>query len=120
MRDPLWFLTRQWQLGEFQGEDAASPAFVSVTVQSGQLDGWQTGDDPVQRYDSRVPLEVVTEREPITPDLRTAIELGQALERRLTAAGLSAAVTHSGPPIRCPRSRHCLWPKPATPPWYAC
>ena len=28
VRDPLWFLTRQWQLGEFQGEDAASPAFV--------------------------------------------------------------------------------------------
>jgi hypothetical protein len=92
VRDPLWFLTRQWQLGEFQGEDAASPAFVSVTVRSGQLDGWQAGDGPVQRYDSRVPLEVVTEREPITADLRTAIELGQALERRLTAAGLSAAV----------------------------
>ena len=25
VRDPLWFLTRQWQFGEFQGEDAGSP-----------------------------------------------------------------------------------------------
>ncbi len=24
-RDPLWLLTRQWQFGEFHGEDAASP-----------------------------------------------------------------------------------------------
>jgi len=25
VRDPLWFLTRQWQFGEFKGEDAGSP-----------------------------------------------------------------------------------------------
>ena len=24
--DPLWLLARQWQTGEFQGEDAGSPA----------------------------------------------------------------------------------------------
>jgi hypothetical protein len=28
IRDPLWMLTRQWQFGEFQGEDAGSPAWV--------------------------------------------------------------------------------------------
>lgn len=26
LRDPLWLLTRQWQLGEFLGADAGSPA----------------------------------------------------------------------------------------------
>jgi hypothetical protein len=26
VRDPLWMLTRQWQLGEFTGEDAGSAA----------------------------------------------------------------------------------------------
>jgi len=30
--DPVWFLTRQWQLGERQGEDASSPVSVSVSV----------------------------------------------------------------------------------------
>src|SRR5438874_2611511 len=25
VRDPLWFLTRQWQFGEFEGDDAGSP-----------------------------------------------------------------------------------------------
>jgi hypothetical protein len=92
VRDPLWFLTRQWQLGEFQGEDAASPAYVSITMRSGELDGWQTGTGPTVAYNAGVPLEVVTEREPQTPDLRTAIELGQALERRLSSAGLSGAI----------------------------
>ena len=29
VRDPLWFLTRQWQYGEFEGEDAGSPIEVS-------------------------------------------------------------------------------------------
>jgi hypothetical protein len=92
IRDPLWMLTRQWQIGEFQGEDAASPAYVSVAIRSTRLDGWQTGDGASQPYDGATPLEVVTEREPVTPDLRTAVELGQALERRLTAAGLPVTV----------------------------
>ena len=28
--DPLWLLTRQWQTGEFQGEDAGSPVKARV------------------------------------------------------------------------------------------
>ena len=27
--DPLWLLARQWQLGEFQGEDNGSPIMAS-------------------------------------------------------------------------------------------
>jgi hypothetical protein len=29
--DPLWLMTRQWQLGEFQAEDAGSPVQVART-----------------------------------------------------------------------------------------
>ena len=28
--DPLWLLARQWQIGEFQGEDNGSPAVGAV------------------------------------------------------------------------------------------
>ena len=28
VRDPLWMLARQWQLGEFWGEDAGTPVRV--------------------------------------------------------------------------------------------
>ena len=30
VRDALWFLTRQWQFGEFRGEDAGSPVDARV------------------------------------------------------------------------------------------
>ena len=33
MHDPLWLLGRQWQLGEFEGEDAGTPLTVRVVTQ---------------------------------------------------------------------------------------
>ena len=58
--DPVWFLGRQWQLGEHQGEDASSP--VRVTH--------RTTVDPVDPYDGDprwdpqlVPPEAVVESE---------------------------------------------------------
>ena len=99
VRDPLWFLTRQWQLGEFQGEDAASPAFTTITTSTSTLDGWRSGDGPPVSYDGSAPLESVIEAEPTTPDLRTAVELGQALENRLGGAvdGVIAALRNAYP-----------------------
>jgi hypothetical protein len=99
VRDPLWFLTRQWQLGEFQGEDAASPAFTTITTSTSTLDGWRTGDGPLVSYDGSAPLESVIEAESTTPDLRTAVELGQALENRLGGAvdGVIAALRNAYP-----------------------
>ena len=32
--DPLWLLTRQWQVGEFQGEDAGMPVLARVRAQT--------------------------------------------------------------------------------------
>jgi hypothetical protein len=34
VRDPLWFLARQWQLGEFAGNDAGSPIQASYGVRT--------------------------------------------------------------------------------------
>jgi len=31
VHDATWLLARQWQFGEFQGEDAGTPVSVSVT-----------------------------------------------------------------------------------------
>ena len=38
VHDPVWFLGRQWQLGEHRGRDAASPALVHLTVTETPLD----------------------------------------------------------------------------------
>src|SRR5207245_7558878 len=34
VRDPVWMLTRQWQMGEFRGEDAGSPANVRIATKT--------------------------------------------------------------------------------------
>jgi hypothetical protein len=77
--DPLWMLTRQWQLGEFQGEDAGTPIQARVRATSALLTRHFLGERPKatdpeppvltgQAYDpSRTPLDVLVERRPMRP-----------------------------------------------------
>jgi hypothetical protein len=73
VRDPLWMLTRQWQLGEFKGEDSGSAAKVRVQIDAARLDRFAvkardpgTGEwKPAVPYDQSTPLEVQVERESI-------------------------------------------------------
>ena len=85
VRDPLWFLARQWQFGEFRGQDSASPAYVQYSISSSPLLSWQTGTTAPQALGAS-PLEVLVEAEPFTPDLATAVELGQQFEVFLAEA----------------------------------
>jgi hypothetical protein len=59
--DPAWFLARQWQLGEHQGEDAASPVRVNVVASRTPLDPYDKDPalDPMV-----VPAEAIIESEP--------------------------------------------------------
>ncbi len=41
--DPLWLLARQWQVGEFHGDDAAQPAVVRITGRSTPLATFRAG-----------------------------------------------------------------------------
>jgi hypothetical protein len=80
--DPVWFLTRQWQLGEHQGEDASSPVAVTVSVDHVPL----TYDPRRPTLDPTVvPAEALVEAEP--GDWWTMgrrIRLGRAAEPFLT------------------------------------
>src|SRR5688500_15736849 len=44
VHDPLWFLGRQWQLGEFEGEDAGTPLTVRVVTRTVAIDRSAAGD----------------------------------------------------------------------------
>ncbi len=65
--DPLWMLARQWQSGEFRGEDAATPIFMRLEGQMVQIDRWQVGPTgakgPVHTHDPQTPLEPIVEAE---------------------------------------------------------
>src|SRR5262245_36817717 len=101
LHDPLWLLGRQWQLGEFQGEDAGSPVVARVEADSFGLTRYlprplpTTGPATGQPFDARTtPLETIVEREPIVRaggvNLRVAADAGQHFRRLLVAAGLTA------------------------------
>ena len=82
VRDPLWFLTRQWQFGEFQGEDAASPIDVALGVRSAPVASLRIGTDDAV-YDPAVPIETRVEREPPTFDLALHMHASRVLSRLL-------------------------------------
>lgn len=65
VRDPLWMLTRQWQMGEFRGDDAGSPIFTKVRLETTRLRKYQPAGGPVEEFDDTIPLEARVERMPI-------------------------------------------------------
>jgi hypothetical protein len=87
VRDPLWFLTRQWQFGEFRGADGGSPAFATVTFQEATLVAWQSAGTPPRPLGRGAPFErqVLAEAYP-AEDLSLAVELGQLFEGLLPEA----------------------------------
>jgi hypothetical protein len=97
-------LARQWQFGEFKGDDAGSPAAAQLTVKSAPISRFHPGPlpaDPAQaRANSKdyipltVPLEALVEREPVRRlgqnNFRLAAEAGLHLLRILDAEGVGA------------------------------
>src|SRR2546423_11580218 len=65
VRDPLWMLTRQWQMGEFQGDDAASPIFAKVRIETTSFRKFQVADGPVEDFNEAIPLEAQVEQMPV-------------------------------------------------------
>jgi hypothetical protein len=94
VHDPLWFLGRQWQMGELLGEDAAFPVAVRVETAEHPLSRFRAGGGSPVDYDpSTIPLEAVVEREPPPPPtLRQRLDAWTRLVSLLTAASLTARI----------------------------
>jgi len=64
VHDPLWLLARQWQLGEFRGDDSGSPVVVDLSASTHQVDAWHTGSGDWQPWSpAATPLERLVEQE---------------------------------------------------------
>ena len=70
VRDAMFMLSRQWQMGEFQGDDAGSPATVKVQLSTTRLRGYKAAGGTVEPFDESLPLEARVERRtlPLTMD----------------------------------------------------
>ena len=96
VHDPVWLLARQWQLGEFQGEDSGSPVIAQWIGECARLSRYFSGPLPAvpkvsgARFDSNsIPLETLVECEPVRSAtgalqrLRFAVEASQHFLRCL-------------------------------------
>jgi len=72
VRDALWMLTKQWQMGEFRGSDAGSPVFAKLQVATTRPTKYRPDDKATQLLGDDVPFEAKVEHRPIplTLDLR--------------------------------------------------
>jgi hypothetical protein len=98
VRDPLWMLTRQWQFGEFGGEDAASCVSSRIAFQHEAMDRVAFRGAQTFPFDPQtIPLETKVEREqiPLTvresgadvfSDVLFAVQLGKKFLRMLQDA----------------------------------
>jgi hypothetical protein len=97
VRDALWMLTKQWQLGEFRGDDAGSPVLARICTGATQFDRFQPGAATVEPFPTALPLETVVERRPISwqsAGRKLSLDLRLVLGRRwrkMLAKAASAA-----------------------------
>ena len=108
--DPLWFLARQWQVGEFHGEDASSPILVTATIAHTPLTAFAPGrgdgkEDALDRADADRPLEVLVEQESTEDDIRLPLEQGWVLLHSLVEAGARVRSSTAGGALSRPRCR---------------
>lgn len=64
VHDPLWFLTRQWQFGELQGEDTGSAIFSKVLMSVSRITRMKNAGGAVREFSNEVPLEIQVESIP--------------------------------------------------------
>jgi len=84
IRDPLWMLARQWQTGEFQGEDAGAPLTARVAWEDSPLTTLIAPPlDTQVPLGDEAPLEAAVEAEPIEDHLKLALRLGELWLRSL-------------------------------------
>jgi len=88
VRDALWMLTRQWQFGEFQGEDAASPVTSQILGEHTIMDKAAFPDNNIFPYSDDVPLEVKVEREKLSGNLFLASQMSRYFKRLMKDEGL--------------------------------
>ncbi len=88
VRDPLWLLTRQWQLGEFRGSDAGSPVFARLQAGTTRPTKYRPAAHPTEALGPGVPIEATVERRPIplaSGDRALSLDLRLAMGRQWLA-----------------------------------
>src|SRR5262245_43451674 len=86
VRDALWMLTRQWQMGELEAEDAGSAIDARLLTHDIHVDRIALRTAPARAYDESLPMEAYIEKEPIPFTYALKIQIGQYFLKLHSAA----------------------------------
>lgn len=79
--DPFWMLGRQWQFGEFRGEDNGSPISVTASLHKEKTTHYSFPANGAKRELGDAPLEARVEAIAVEPsDIRSKVRIGQKCE----------------------------------------
>jgi hypothetical protein len=95
VRDPLWLLARQWQVGEFLGEDAGSPVHATLGVEMQTVTTYRPGtqESATVPIAPGVPVEVHVERETVALRLRGSVQHGLYFENLVRQSAVASPET---------------------------
>lgn len=89
INDPLWMLARQYQFGEFKGEDAGSAILAKVAVNHTRITSFKDNSGTFLPFDNRVPLETRVERLVPYIDHKTSYKIGKKFLLLLNQSGMA-------------------------------
>jgi hypothetical protein len=91
IRDPLWLLARQWQVGEFLGDDAGSPIHATIAAEMRTITTYRPGFDPASTVpiDPALPIEVHVERETVILQMRGSAQQGLYFENLIRQSSVA-------------------------------
>jgi hypothetical protein len=95
VRDPLWLLARQWQVGEFLGDDAGSPIHATIAAEMRTITTYRPGLNPASTVpiDPALPIEVHVERELVTLEMRGSAQQGLYFENLIRQSSVATPET---------------------------
>ena len=79
VRDALWMLSKQWQMGEFQGDDAGSPVLARACIDVMAIDRFQAGEGTVESLSPEEPLEAKDSLQRLRRQARRRLEAAPEL-----------------------------------------
>ena len=98
VHDPLWLLARQWQFGEFKGEDTGSAVLAKLARRTAAVDAVQAGGAGFEDYAGELALETRVESLPVDFPPVARARLGRQFLLRLDAAADAATLPAGAAP----------------------
>jgi hypothetical protein len=91
--DALWMLTRQWQFGEFQGEDTGSAIFSKIYMKTTAITKIKTANGNAQPFNDTIPLEERIENMPYRLDFKSKMDAAYVFLRSIDHAAESNSMS---------------------------